>query len=212
VSNSLIVNIGGKEYNVERSTLRQWLQLEDVVNKIKEGESIAKDIYSYLSIALGEEIDFSKIPWYVPAEAFADILRINNVKYDFPILRIKTKDIEYPWDYEGRSFYIWAHLFADNYGWDIKYISKLDVDDAVALVQEISIEEQLHKEWEWSLSERSIKYDKRGRGKFQPLKRPDWMQLPSQELLKKTEKMKIPIAMIPAGVVVKMNRDETPKP
>lgn len=211
MSDSIIVTIGGENYDVERSTLRQWLQLEDVINRIKEGRSIALDIYSYLSIVLGEDIDYSKIPWYETAKAFTDAVSINVTRYNFPILRMGTSEVDFPWDYEGRSFYAWVHLFADNYGWDIEYISNLDIDDAVALVQEISVEDQLHKEWEWSLSERSIKWDKKGKGTFQPLGRPDWMQLPSQQLIDKTEKLKVPVSMIPAGIVTKLGADETPK-
>ena len=206
MATSIVITIGDDEYSVSRSTLRQWLELEEIVKKIKEGKSKdkAKAIYSYLSIVLGDGLDFSELPWYQVTVAFSEIIILNSTKYDFPILKAKIKDVKVSWDYEGRTFYIWAHMIAEKYGWDIEYIGNLDIDDAVAFAQEIAIEEQLNKEWEWGLSENSIKWDKRGKGKFQPLDRPDWMRLPfSRE--KELETTRIPKIMMPVGVIVKGN-------
>lgn len=209
---SLVITLGKVDYNVKRSTLRQWLELEEIVSEIKEGKSKAEGIYSYLSIVInGEDIDFSEIPWYETAEAFSKVLILNSTKYSFPILKVKIKNIELSWDYEGRTFYIWAHMFASQYGWDIDYIANLDIDDAIALAQEISVEEQLQREWEWGLSDRSIKWNKQGKGTYQPLDRPDWMQTPAQALVEKAEKMKIPKSMIPVGVVVRIDGSEVPQ-
>ena len=209
---SIVVTFENVEYNVTRSTLRQWLELEETVKKIKEGKSKdkAKAIYSYLSIVLGEDINFKNFSWYEVATAFGNIIALNTIKYDFPILKSKIKDISASWDYEGRNFYIWAHMFAEKYGWDIEYISNLDIDNAVAFAQEIAISEQLTKEWEWGLSENSIKWDKKGKGKFQPLDRPDWMRIP-YDRDKELEKTKLPEFMIPVGIVNRGTESETLK-
>jgi len=211
VANSLVVTLGRNQYSVQRSTLRQWLELEEIVNKIKEGTGKAQNIYLYLSIVIGEDIDLSEVPWYETAEAFSRVLILNSTKHEFPILKTKMKDSKVSWDYEGRTFYIWANIFASKYGWHINYISKLDIDDAIALAQEITVDEQLQREWEWSLSEKSIKWSRKGKGTFQPLERPDWMNLPVDD--KELEKTKLPIGMIPVGVVVKFGDlgDETLK-
>ena len=206
MANSIVVTLGNVEYNVSRSTLRQWLELEETVKKIKKGKSKdkAKAIYSYLSIVLGDSLDFDTVSWNDVANAFGDVIALNTIKYDFPILKAKIKEVSVSWNYEGRDFYIWAHMLAENYGWDIEYISNLDIDDAVAFAQEIAIEEQLNREWEWGLSENSIKWDRKGRGAHQPLDRPDWMQLPYGRE-KELETTRIPKIMIPVGIIVKGN-------
>jgi len=204
--NSIVVTLVNVEYNVSRSTLRQWLELEEIVKKIKEGKSKdkAKAIYSYLSIVLGEDIDFSTVSWYETATAFGEIIALNTIKYDFPILKAKIKESFVSWDYEGREFYIWAHMIAEKYGWEIEYISNLDIDDAVAFAQEIAISEQLNREWEWGLSENSIQWDKKGKGKFKPLDRPDWMRIP-YDREKELRTTKILKSMLPVGIIVRGN-------
>ena len=164
----------------------------------------AKAIYSYLSIVLGGSVDFDTVSWYETASAFGDVIALNSTKYDFPILKAKIEEVSVSWDYEGRTFYIWAHMIAEKYGWDIEYIADLDIDDAVAFAQEIAIEEQLNREWEWSLSENSIKWDRKGRGKFQPLDRPDWMSIPYGRE-KELESTKILKSMLPMGIIVRGN-------
>ena len=62
----------------------------------------------------------------------------------------------------------------------------------------------MNREWEWSLSENSIKWDKKGRGKFQPLDRPDWMRIPYGRE-KELESTRLPKSMLPMGIIVRGN-------
>ena len=130
---SIVVTLEDKEYNVARSTLRQWLELEETVKKIKEGKSKdkAQAIYSYLSIVLGGDIDFNNIAWHEVVNAFGDVIFLNSTKYDFPILKAKIKEVTVSWDYEGRTFYIWAHTLK---GYDSQAIAKFLLKEADIVV------------------------------------------------------------------------------
>jgi hypothetical protein len=100
-------------------------------------------------------------------------------------------------------------MLSEAYSWSLEYVAELDIDDAIALLQEIATSEQTQREWEWMLSENSISYDKRsGKGSFQKLRRPDWMdRKKAPEKKRHTLGDKIPMkkSMMPVGNVVKWN-------
>jgi len=98
---------------------------------------------------------------------------------------------------------------AKSYGWNVEYIAQLDVDDALALVQEISLEEQFDKEWSYSLSEVAYEYDTASKkSKLRTLPRPSWMNVATQAVKEKiesgqtTRQVHIPKSFIPPGIVV----------
>jgi hypothetical protein len=181
VQSSSTVILDGKEYEVSRSKLRQWLQLEDLREEITRAtgsenrEQFVATIYSYLSVALSVDIDFSVLPWFEVTNAYITIGNINYPHLDFPMLNSAGSEEKVPWNYEGRSWYAWSHILSSAYSWTLEYVAELDVDDAIGLIQEINTDDQLKKEWEWMLSDRSISYDKQGKGKLHKLDRPDWM-------------------------------------
>lgn len=110
------------------------------------------------------------------------------------------------WEYSGRTWFVWLHLLASAYGWSINYIEYLDIDNAIALLQEILVDSQLKKEWEWSMSEIAYQYNEHTKtSKFVPLDRPEWMQ-PISKPVKKT---KIRISDIPVGLVMKWDENES---
>jgi len=211
VHNSSTVVLDGKSYEVDRARLRLWLQLEDIREEIaraadrRDREGLASSIYSYLSVALSIPIDFEALPWNEVVNAYADLIGLNRPVYDFPLLTISNKRREeVSWNYEGRTWYAWSHMLAREYGWTIEYIAELDIDDAIAHMQEIMTSEQLDREWQWLMSTKSVVYDKRGRGKFQDLSRPEWMDIPKKPV---TDGPKVKRSVLPVGNVVKWMND-----
>jgi hypothetical protein len=208
VPNSFSINLGGKDYEVARARLRRWLQLEDIREKIaratdrKDREGFIASIYSYLSVALSVEIDFSILPWYEVADAYADIMGLHQPMFEFPFLNTAGKIDKVSWDYEGRTWYAWSHILAEAYSWSLEYIAELEIDDAIAHLQEIATSEQMQKEWEWMMSEKSVSYDKKGKGKFHDLSRPDWM---GGKKPLDTKQIPIKKSMLPVGHVVRWN-------
>ena len=210
---SSIVTLGGKEYEVSRSKLRHWLQLEDLREEIvratdrEDREKFIASIYSYLSVALSVDMDFSILPWFEIANSFSIVRRLNYPQLEFPMLQASGEKEEMPWSYEGRSWYAWVNILAGEYNWTMEYVAELDIDDAIGLVQEINVEDQLNREWEWMLSEKSVSYDKQGKGKFNELSRPDWM---NGAIILSRESKDYPIkrSMLPVGMVLSWNNEQ----
>jgi hypothetical protein len=214
VRNSAVVTLDGKEYEVTRARLRVWLQLEDIREQIaraadsKDKEGFTASIYSYLSVALSVDIDFSTLPWYEVVEAYLDIVALHRPFFEFPFLKTAEKQEKVPWDYEGRTWYSWSHMLAEAYSWSLEYIAELNIDDAIAHLQEIATSEQMHREWEWMLSDKSVTYDKRGKGSFHDLNRPSWMGGKEKRTINDVEKTPIKKSMLPVGNVVRWSKDE----
>lgn len=206
----MTIKIGEGEYEYTRPSLKKWLVLEDIhtsVNKAvdnHERDSIAQYMTSLVSTALlvpAPKID--ERPWYEVVLAYFNISEANLPLNDVPILRTKVKEKVDVWDYDQRTWYVWSHLFAEEYGWTLDYIADLDVDDAIGLAQEIAIEDQLNKEWEWMLSE--IPYQaKEG---FKELPRPDWMRYSKKAPV--IPKLKIRKDFMPVGNVIRYQTPES---
>ena len=108
----------------------------------------------------------------------------------------KHKDEKEAWDYDGRPYAMYLNIIASAYGWTQKEIEKLDVDIALALVQEIITDEQLDREFLWSMSDRSYIYNYNTKsGKANPLERPHFMKVEVQA----PKKTKILKSMMPQG-------------
>lgn len=198
------MQLGDTEYTPTRSGLKKWLELENLKSKIFDaaGDSLgfAQGIINYLAVALcvsSTEID--EVAWYEAAEAYATINVLNNLNFQFPLLKESSHKEKYPWDYEGRSWYLWANVLAKAYGWSLEYIAELDPDDGVALLQEILTDDQLEKEWQWGLSEIAYPYNPdTKKSEFKEFARPVWMQ---KEIRKPVTHIRLPASMLPAGIV-----------
>jgi hypothetical protein len=208
--------LGKVEYPVVRSKLRAWLVLEDFYNSIIEAaeignrDKLVSSLYSYISAAFTVPIEeLQSCPWYEITRAFREIYQVNIPSLDFPMLRKrmqKETNKKVGWEYPGRTWYIWLHLLAGKYGWDKKYIENLDPDDAIALLQEILLDEQLDKEWEWGMFEGAYKYNEQTKiSTFIPLERPEWMNPIAP---KEMEKVRIRASQIPIGLILKWNTDD----
>jgi hypothetical protein len=206
VYKSSVITLGENEYEVSRAKLKRWLQLEDVHEQIKRAadrkdrSGFTASIYSYLSVALSVEDTFDHLPWYEVVDAYIEISNLNIPSLDLPLLRATGDSEMVSWDYEGRTWYAWANLFAKAFGWTIEYTAELDLDDAIALLQEIRTSDQLDREWEWMLTE--ISYDKHGKHKELP--RPHWMR----GTIIPDPKTKMKKSFLPVGNVLRW--DETP--
>lgn len=209
--------LGDNTYSLDRIGLRLWLELEDIREKVLKAaengnaDEMGFSICSYISVALDVSIEeISDLPWYELAEAYVSIALLCIPAFDFAVLKPREQEEKrkVSWEYEGRTFYLWSHLLASSYGWSIEYIADMYFNDALALLQEILVDEQLKKEWEWGLSELAYPYDPSSKkSKFHPLPRPSWMS--EDIILSQPKNMKIPKFMMPVGIIKKLDTNET---
>ena len=189
---------------VSRVKFKTWLELEDIRSQISDAaeqdENVADLLCSYLSTALcGGK--WSNIPWEVVLYDYIFVTELHRPSRDFRIFSVDSKSKAFL--VNESSWYSWASMLATNYGWNLDYIAELDIDDAISLIQEALYTEQVQKEWEWALSERAIRYDKAGKGKFEPLERPKWLLPDKKEVQKEAPKIKVKADMIPPGIVIR---------
>lgn len=189
----------------ERKSLRKWIELEEARSKIgntfktKVPADIAEAIYAYLQSALKEDrpVRWDDLNSVFLFALYLEAFALNSPNKEYPILKAHTENKEpLPWEYPGRAWYFWLNLLSKQYGWDIEYISNLDLDDAIGLYQEIEIDMQLNREWEWGLTELAYPYDTTIKaGKFKPLPRPNWMM----PIVPKPKVVRIRKDMLPIG-------------
>lgn len=206
------IKIEKKEITLSRLKLRGWTGLETVKKEIDAAASKNDFNQSFMymvkfieaALLSSVDIDWSALPWYDFLFIYNKVIELNSPTIEFPIIaRSGTADEKKnPWEYDGRAWYYWLNLFAENYGWNSETIAEMDIDEAFGLLQEISINEQLEREWEWGLSEMAYEYDKTTKkSKYHPLPRPSWMQpiIPKQLPI-----IKIPKALMPVGNIVNL--------
>ena len=204
------VTLDGVAFEIVQAKLRKWLELETIREKIFKAveapDEQASLVYQYISTALSVSTEaLSKLPWRDVAQVLVDIFTTNTVLLDIPFIKNPPqKENKASWDYNDRNWWGLCHLIAKEFSWSIEYVSNMDVSEAMHIIQEIMIEEQLQKEWEWLLSERSAKYNESTK-KYEPnpLPRPDWMRA-TPELPKK---VKIRKEFMPVGVIVRGGKD-----
>ena len=209
---SIRVDLNGREVHVLRARLGLFLKLErclhDLEEAVKQRNSggVVSAIYRYITTAADKAIDFSKLSWLETLAPFFDVRKMNTVSIDLPMLKIRIKEraIVSPWDHPDRPFLMWIHLLAQNYGWSLTEIESLWPEDAAMYVQEILVDEQLIREWQYSLSSVAYPADKKGKVKFRPLPRPSWM------LRGRPRKIKILKELLPIGNIINLSgEDET---
>lgn len=192
-----------------RLQLKEWLKAESLRETIKEigstGE-IIDSLYSYLTLIYKEE-DWDQYKWEEIAEFFQLGIIENLPTVEFPMLNSSGSERdtdELPWEYPERIWYVWANIFASEYGWDLSYIAELDIDDAMGLMQEVVIVKQLDKEWDWNLSELTYSYDQVTKtSKHSEYPRPHWMLPPMEE----PKPIKVLKSMLPQGLIIGDSED-----
>ena len=192
-------------------TFREWIRLEeireDVLTAAERGTDDFPDlVYTYLSAVLLVPAEtFDQISWVEALKLFLEAYSITLPDLRLPLLHPNkvNKEATLDWDYKGRFWHYWTHLLAKEYGWSLEYIGDLDVNTALAAIQEILTDQQLQKEFAWSLSEIAYPYNKHTKkAEFQPLTRPYWM-LPE---IKKPKKIKILKRLLPQGNVIEIGK------
>jgi len=201
-------------YTVERARLRLWIRLEDIQKFIKQAvdhkdaNKLARYLCLYVSTACDIPVkELHSASWMEVVTAFTSILLTNQIKLNLPFMRQGVEeDEEVPWDYEGRDWFVYANMFAKEYGWSLEYIGELEVEDAFSLFQEILVTRQLDNEWEWSLTDKTHTYNKATKN-YDPVQfpRPIWMQKEPKE----PKKVKIPKFLIPVGNVISYKDENT---
>jgi hypothetical protein len=182
---------------------RKWLTLENLKSELlsaAEDASFPDKVYSYLSAALEIPIEkLKKQPWENTVQT---LMKAGNpvVLKDFPILRGATKNGKaVDWDYPERTWVYYSHVLAKAYGWTLEYIADLEVNEAIAHLQEVFTENQLENEFAYSLSEIAYPYNKSSKkSEFKPMERPYWMKAKVSNVARKVMMRK---SMLPVGNV-----------
>lgn len=198
---------------MNRLNLKDWSRLDDIRQKISaeaeagRWQTVPNLIIESILLCSGEVDD---PPWMEVAELYQEAITLNQPRIRFPIFSGKEKDHKrVPWEYDGRTWYFWLNLFASKYGWSAEEISILDLDDAIGLYEEIVVDEQHEKEWEYGLSEMAYVYDKTTKtSRFKPLDKPDWMLLSSDHAKKPVKKIRMPKSALPVGEIINLTPDE----
>jgi len=191
-----------------KNTFGTWSRLEETrTSVVKAVENSAIDVarltVAYISIAFPflPRWVYSKIYWVDLVELFSLVVKSFGPTKKIPFLvsqqEKSRKDNTVSWDYPGRNLNYMTHTLAKAYGWSVEYIHGLDVDVALAFLQEVFTDEHLSKEFVYGLSEVAYAYNKNtGKSRLVPLDRPYWM------LAKVTPVKTYPIRkdLIPAGV------------
>lgn len=172
----------------QKNTFGIWNSLEEIrIRLIKQAvednaKAVAQLTIAYISTAFPflPKWMYSKLYWATVVECFALIVHHFGPTKKIPLLSNPTdalKDNIVSWDYPGRNFYYLTHVLAKTYGWSLEYIYRLNVDDAMALLQEAFTDEHLNKEFIYGLSEVAYSYNASSKSsKLVPLPRPYWMR------------------------------------
>lgn len=196
-------------YSVSRCKFKRWLELEQLRDKIQVHlkshsiEDATECIFLYICGSIDIEIDKLRVGnWPDIAMAFMQLMSLNEPSFIPAYMRFveQQKERKELWDYDDRAWFVYAHLFAKEYGWTLDYSAELDIDDALKMIQEIMIAEQSRKEWEWMCSQNSVGYDSSTKqSKVIELPRPAWMR-PAPAMPKKVKILK---AHMPMGMIIK---------
>jgi len=202
VSSSINIKLGKQDYTFVRPKLKKWLELEDAKGDITEAiahwdsQKIADAIFTYIAIAycIKDKKVLESIAWTEIVHAMLHTEQVCKLEIDFPILLAEVSSKKESWDYDGRTWYVWLHMLAKEYGWSEEHISELEIETAFGLMQEIAIGEQLKREFIWMTSE--VPYQTKD-GRFVPLDRPSWMQYAYKDM--REVKIKIKKEFMPVG-------------
>lgn len=215
--NSVILLLHGQEIEVVRARFGRWFCLEDGKAKVEEAVGqrdvglVVERVCAYLSAASDQPAQaWRDAPWGETALAYLALDRLNAPRQGFPFLSVREtrKSEKVAWDYTGREWYVWLHLFASAYGWSAAEIEDLEIEVGLGLAGEILVEEQLQREFIYSLSETAYPYNPTTKkSEFKPLARPAWMSLDPQAVLAKARQVgKVPAAFLPVGNVIDLWR------
>lgn len=170
-----------------KKSLTEIIELQ-TKKKLPEDSNLAKAIVSVVEIVKFNEFENPPVALIPPPRP-----KETKVKKEKPER----------WEYPGEYMAEWIDYFARNYGWSLDAILNLDIDVAGYLLQEIFLEQQFKKEWDYNLSELAYQYDEHTKkSTHKPLKRPYWMSEQIDLEIKKTKLIK---SMLPMGEVIDLS-------
>lgn len=197
---------------IKRLKLKKWLEAEQLkiqfIEGLQAGEDVSEVFHQYIRLTTGKKTQ--RKYWMVASQYFMLAMLTNAPLLDLALLRQEesgeTREV---WEYEQRTWYLWSSMLARNFGWSLEYIAELDVDDALAYLQEFLVKEQLDKEFWYGLSELAYPYNEgTQKHEFKPLERPDWMQMKEIPQHLQPPTVKIAKKYMPIGAVVKWDNRE----
>lgn len=205
------LNLGGLEVEVPRARLGLYLQLalaSSSIGKAVKARDIgacATSIRDYLGLCVvnvTNHFDLTQLSGVEILSAYVELSELNSYAIDIPMTKTRTieRQKNSPWDYDGRVLVLWVHILASAYRWSLAEIHNLWPEEAAAYIEEILVDDQLRREWEHSLSTLAYKYDKKGKGTYTPLSRPDWMRRSGEP-----KPTKIPRRLIPVGTIIDLS-------
>ena len=194
---------------MNRLTLKDWSKLDDIRQKISSEAEMGRwqlipNLIFESVLLCGAEIEDP--PWSEVSELYVEAVKVNQPRIKFPIFNSKEKGKKKPWEYEGRTWYFWLNTLASRYGWSAEQIGELDLDDAIGLYEEIIVDEQHEREWQWNLSERAFVYNKTTKqSNYKSLERPDWMSMYDPSEPQPVKKIRIPVKAMPVGNIISLD-------
>lgn len=193
---------------------RQWIDLEDrkILIARASGRTSTGEfpdlVVAFLSDALYiPKRVWMKMPWVDVWAAYLGACASTLLRGYLPLASLPQEVTNGslqrpPWDYDGRTWYFYSNLLAHQYGWTLEYIANLGVYEAMAYVQEILLNQQMDREFTWSMSEASVIYDEKTKtSKPNPLPRPYWMTTAKPDEPLPIPKVSLPKSFLPIGVV-----------
>lgn len=184
--------------------LKKWIELESkkekIIQAVESNGNFPSELFDYVSTAWGiDKKWYEYADWTNIIKAFYLCLS-QSPQVKLPLTSPNDEKLkEESWDYPERNWYLYSHLIAKSYGWTLETISNLRVEDALATIQEIIVDNQLEREFQHGLSEIAYQYDRNTKtSKFVPLPRPHWMR----QKIMPIKKFKVPASMLPVGNVI----------
>lgn len=191
-----------------------WIELQDLLGKIHTAvdTELADQIINFVSTAnyVPNKFPFSKnkfstkelekSSWQEVASKYLDSVSLLKLKYRLSMFSSldKKEHEKMMFEYPERNYFAMIHRISSVYGWGLDYINNLDHNDVLALLQEIEVDAQFEKEWEWDLSEKSHSYNPTTKQSvYNAYPRPTWMQ---REIVP-PKKIRVKKSTLPSGVI-----------
>lgn len=196
----LEVEAGEHRMRINFPRLKAWMDLRQLQDQVG-ADTWDSAIVAFLEQVTGwDAAVWDQVAWFDALAVYLRILVWLRPNLKLPSMSSKRKDEEKaPWDYSERPWFALFHRLAKFYGWEEAQIAGLEVETALALLQEISVDEQLEREFIYGLSEVAYPYNEATKKSvFRPLPRPEWMQPEA----KPPKKIKVRLDMLPMGNVV----------
>jgi hypothetical protein len=200
-----VLTVGGREFSIARARLGGFLRIQVLLGavskaaKTKDTGSICEAVFSFLHTALGmDRATFETAPWFEVCQAYAQAVKANLLPEaeSLAMLKFAEKANPVPWDYDARPMVTWLHSLAEAYGWTKDEVLELWPEEAVALLQEIEAADFSRREFDHMHSELSYKFDKRGKGTYQPLRKPAWMVFRVKRPMTRMAKASLPVGNV----------------